>query len=125
MTPDELFARHPSLFRLLRNNVSIGPGWLPLLDGLATDLDRLAAKLPLSRRPAFTHVSQRHGLLRVSLDTASPAMWSRVDDAEDHSAEVCEQCGAPGETQEVRGWVYTLCERCGSSLRKTLRRVRR
>ena len=91
MTPDELFARHPSLFRLLRNNVSIGPGWLPLLDGLATDLDRLAAKLPLSRRPAFTHVSQRHGLLRVSLDTATPAMWSRVEQAEDASAEVCEQ----------------------------------
>jgi hypothetical protein len=125
MSPDELFARHPALFRLLRNNVSVGPGWLPLLDSLADDLDRLSAKLPLSHRPAFTNVSQRHGLLRVSLDTASPAMWSLVEDAEDAAAEVCEQCGASGGTQEIRGWVYTLCEGCGRSLRRTLRRVRR
>jgi hypothetical protein len=125
MTPDELFARHPTLLRLLRNNVSVGPGWLPLVDGLCAALDRLSARLPLSQRPAFTNVSQRHGLLRVSLDTAWPAMWSCVEDAEDRSGEVCEQCGAPGETQDVRGWIYTLCDRCGRSLRKTLRRVRR
>jgi hypothetical protein len=125
MTPDELFQRHPSLFRILKNNVSIGPGWLALLDELAARLDRLSARLPLTRRPAFTNITQRHGLLRVSLDTASPAMWSCIEDAEDESSQVCEHCGAPGETEDIRGWVTTLCGGCSRSLRKTLRRVRR
>ena len=121
MTPDQLFQRHPSLFRILRNNVSIGPGWLPLLENLAVELDRLSEKLALSQRPAFTNVRQRRGLLRVSLDAASPAMWSRIDDTEDESAWTCEECGSAAETRYVRGLVYTLCDPCCRSLRRARR----
>ena len=113
------------------------PGWLPIIDALCHDVDRL---LPAEVRIEFqwTQIKEKFGTLRaywslgpLFYDVQCPdgvvsgtvprqrpdqyeVIWDAIDQriqsATAESARTCGECGAPGTLRRLR-WVRTLCDR--------------
>jgi len=100
------------------------PGWLPIIDALCHDVDRL---LPTEVRSQFqwTQIKEKFGTLRaywslgpLFYDIQRPderaVLWTainqRIQSATAESARTCGECGAPGTLRRLR-WVRTLCDR--------------
>lgn len=82
---------------------SVGPGWHPLV--------LMLEKIAEMHGFPITQVKEKFGTLRVYHGGAE---WfgKLVDECEYASTNICEDCGAPGVTKNVRGWVRTVCEGC-------------
>lgn len=83
--------------------VECGPGWRCLID-------------PLMRRcrlegVEITQIKEKFGGLRFYIASGSEALHTAIDDAEDLSYTICEECGEPG-TLRPGGWIYTACDKC-------------
>lgn len=57
-------------------------------------------------------IKEKFGGLRFYTSGASEWLESAIDAAEALSYRTCEDCGSPGSTVNVRGWVSTLCPTC-------------
>lgn len=89
---------------------NVGKGWQPLLD----EADRKIRELVDTY--TVLQIKEKFGGLRfyVSLpeytdETAATQVWEIVQQAEEASLLVCEQCGEPAETKQLSGWLRTLC----------------
>ncbi|WP_137890324.1 hypothetical protein [Ramlibacter sp. 2FC] len=106
MTSDELLLKHPNL-----KVDSIDPGWVPVLDGLATEVK---AKLLAHGLPAdsatYVQVKEKFGALtcfvRAPIDVAGIVERARL-----RSLLTCETCGRFGR-RRPGPWVKTLCDTC-------------
>lgn len=133
MTPTNtqtLLSAHPQLFRSLREfGFECDDGWFDLLAHLFVDIEAQAQLEGLARGsedwPEVVIVKQKFGSLRVSFgydssrDTpgkdVSDAIRHLVNTASELSANICEQCGAPGRSVQAhpkRPWLKTLCLAC-------------
>ena len=84
---------------------TVGDGWIPIIDRLATDLIAMGWDRDLHQ------VKEKFGTLRFYIGHSNDEMEKRIDVAEDESAKTCEECGAYG-TLKGTGWVVTLCDPC-------------
>lgn len=85
---------------------SVGPGWHPLV--------LMLEKIAEMHGFPITQVKEKFGTLRVYCEC--PEWFGKlIDECEWASGHICEDCGAPGETKNVRGWVRTVCEGCEPS----------
>ena len=84
---------------------SVGPGWIGILDRLATDLIDMGWDRDLHQ------VKEKFGGLRFYIGASTPEMQGRIEAAEKESYCTCEDCGAPGKA-EGPGWIKTLCTGC-------------
>jgi hypothetical protein len=78
-----------------------GPGWRCLV-------------YPLIRRcrlegVQITQIKEKFGGLRFYVASASDSLYAAIDDAEELSYTICEECGEPGEIRR-EGWWRTLCD---------------
>lgn len=87
---------------------TVGDGWLPILDRLATDLIAMGWDRDLHQ------VKEKFGGLRFYIGASTKEMEDRIDQAEREASKTCENCGAPGKTQGP-GWLLTLCDTCQSA----------
>jgi hypothetical protein len=89
---------HPKLF-----DFSLPPGWTELVWELSQSLVPLGIEV--------VQVKSKFGGLRFYTDTlVDPDAAQLISEAESKSFHICEECGAPGETQGVpRGLVTTRC----------------
>ena len=94
---------------------SVGPGWVPILERLASDLKAMGWD------GSVAQIKEKFGGLRfyANLRGSVPeeqheAAWQRIRDAEAESYKTCEDCGAPGSTgpRPGRRWILTLCDPC-------------
>ena len=86
---------------------SVGPGWVPLLDRLASDLVDLGWDRDLHQ------VKEKFGTLRFYVGERTTRMAARIRRAERESARTCEDCGKRGTTSAPdQGWMRTLCRAC-------------
>ena len=111
----------PSLFKddetvdsLMKNyTVSVGLGWILLLDSLFQTIQREKSLLPLEVQKVIyiTQVKEKFGELRVYLFQELPHMTGAIEMASAYSVHICEKCGQPGTIRvPLRGWIKTLCE---------------
>lgn len=87
-----------------------GPGWLPLVEHLHEEL------LKLDPDYRLTCVKEKLGILCVYVQV-NPEVRKRahrlIRKVQDHSARVCELCGAPGRLRmNPRRRADTFCDRC-------------
>ncbi len=85
----------------------VGPGWGSLVEELY--------KLCDENDIMITQVKEKFGGLRFYIGGASSEIHDKIDEVENRSVEICEQCGEPGKNGPlVEGgyWVATLCDKC-------------
>ena len=88
----------------------VGPGWAPLLQPILLRIEQLNED---GANIQITDVKEKWGLLKVYADGATDEVYAMIDDAEEKSAHICQDCGAPAETiMSTTGWYYTLCPAC-------------
>lgn len=94
---------------------SFGPGWVPLLDRLVTDLKALGWDGECAQ------IKEKFGGLRFYIGGATEETFKpihdRIAEAEGESLRTCEDCGAEGKcrTKKPDGtyrWYRTLCDAC-------------
>jgi hypothetical protein len=99
-----LKAKYPSVFSG-RCDVSVGAGWVPLLDELCAKLE------PLCQDPC-THavqIKEKFGGLRFYLSRGCREVYDLIAEAEKKAAKTCEKCGEPGAPRSG-SWIKTLCD---------------
>ena len=90
-----------------------GDGWFKLLDGLS----RRITKLDTTGTVQAEQVKEKFGGLRyyyggrVMTKEVAEKIRHLVDEAEEKSFHICEDCGNKGKARQDLGWVRTLCER--------------
>lgn len=113
MTPDEIVSAHPTVFPDGRPTlgISVGDGWLPIVNGLCDLLERHLKNLPVITGFRVLQVKEKLGRLRFHVtgddDLIRGAIWM----AKTMASITCEECGAPGTERDGR-WILTLCDRC-------------
>ena len=95
---------------------TVGLGWIPLLDRLATDLVALGWQRGLSQ------VKEKFGTLRFyaqfkGMSSEQQATcWARIRLAEAESAKTCEACGSTIDVTTAANpgayWIRTCCAAC-------------
>lgn len=58
----------------------------------------------------ISQIKEKYGTLRIYLSYTPDYISEMIEKAEEESSHICEECGARGETQEVSGWLKTLCD---------------
>jgi hypothetical protein len=95
---EDLFNRYPMLYRGkdegLQNNLmafgfECGDGWFDLIDELSRQICELS---PMTK--AF-QVKEKYGTLRFYVDGGESVVFDIIDDFEECSGKICEECGAP------------------------------
>jgi hypothetical protein len=89
----------------------VGAGWGPLVERLVDDLFLLGWDGELHQ------VKEKFGGLRFYIGNGSDEIFERIDQAEDESFTICEECGKPGKVWPDWGWVITHCEECNRKRR--------
>ena len=91
--------------------LSIGYGWLQLVDDLCGKLQQAIQSLSEEQRKGFfaTQVKQKFGGLRFYVSYGNDEIYKLISEAENQSYKTCEVCGEPGESTND-GWVMTLCK---------------
>ena len=89
-----------------------GDGWFELLAECikALELECMKIEDP-KQRPTASQIKEKYGTLRFYISGYTDDMGAIINKAEQRSAETCEKCGAPGETNDG-GWLSTLCDPC-------------
>lgn len=85
---------------------SYGDGWDRLVDPIV----KVCQTLPNVR---IDQVKEKFGGLRIYVSGDVPeSLHDMIDKAEKESVWVCEECGNPRETVDIKGWLKTLCSFC-------------
>jgi hypothetical protein len=109
--------QYPSWFAAVRDPnlwaFTIGDGWFPLLAELCEGI--AAANPPASFQ--FTTIKQKYGLLRIYCCNGNNGIEKLLDQYEERSKTICQNCGATGNlAREANGYVVTLCTKCRNPL---------
>ena len=108
----DLVKKHVNLFSNNAYNVSILPGWIPLVDGL---LDTVQRELKENERFQIVEIKEKFGSLRIYFGTSGinqdrlRVFYSLVAIAERLSEKVCILCGDTGKLVST-GWITTKCD---------------
>ena len=87
-----------------RKNFGVGNGWLGILQRLFQVL------IKLGWDKSFINVKQKFGGMSIFLDNLPENGFHFVVEAERETFQVCEVCGEHGVQNNIKGWIYTLCE---------------
>jgi hypothetical protein len=85
-------------------------GWSQLIKRTLDLLEAEALEEDMSLY--ITQIKEKHGFLRIYLDSETDRMSEIIRIAEETSKEICEKCGDPGKFFNINQWLYTRCERC-------------
>ncbi|MBD3353576.1 MAG: hypothetical protein GF364_18980, partial [Candidatus Lokiarchaeota archaeon] len=88
-----------------------GSGWFNLIYELSKKICEIADKEKLDPYPKAFQVKSKYGELRYYIDNGSDKINEVIQIAENKSRNICEGCGAPGNSVQVHGWIYTTCDK--------------
>lgn len=88
-------------FMPIQFGIECGDGWEPLIRRMCEKLEPLDAEI--------YQIKEKFGGLRVGIGTTTDEISQIVDDAEEESWDVCEDCGEQGSPRPDLGWIRTLC----------------
>lgn len=101
-TPMELFG------------VECGKGWYPLIEPIFKYIDEYNSSRVVTEHITVTQVKEKWGFLHIYADGANDELDRMIDQAENLSKTICEECGNPGSIRNINGWYWTLCDSCGN-----------
>jgi hypothetical protein len=104
---DKLQTIFPTFFRNRHSLPSCYDGWFMIV----WDLCQAIQALNPSSDFEVIQAKEKFGTLRFYVQCANEQIYQLIREAEQKSAETCEECGQPGE-QRNNGWIKTLCDRC-------------
>ena len=87
-----------------------GDGWEPLIRGLSEKIEAYNNDHPESPVIAF-QVKEKFGGLWFYVDGAIKEILDLIQEYEERSEKICEQCGKPGKLRKG-AWLLTLCDEC-------------
>lgn len=109
----KLYDEFPGWFDYLDFGIEVGDGWFDLLHETCIKLKEVGFN------GKFSQIKEKYGSLRVYIAKgATEEQWKIVEDAEEKSEFICEQCGEDGKLVDD-GWIYGICEPCYKKLKKT------
>ena len=105
-----LLNKYPKLFGEMAFGIECGDGWFDLIDKLCEDITKADPEV------IALQVKEKFGTLRFYITAYSEIgdtgeVFDLIDEAEDASEKICEECGAPGKL-EGKMWFKTICEKC-------------
>lgn len=89
---------------------SVGQGWWPIIEKYLPQMFELAPE-------GDFYFKEKYGTLRMEVygEGLDNEKLTELEIAADRESEtICEECGAPGQLREIRGWYKTLCDSCAT-----------
>jgi len=92
--------------------IEVGDGWFDLIWEMCEIIEPLVDK-----NFYFTQIKEKFGGLRVYTTEAPTEVYEILDEYEDKSYNICEECGKDGKRKKsITGWISTLCDKCAMKL---------
>ena len=120
----ELINKYPNLFinvdkspteSLMCFGLECGEGWFNLIDETCSEIQKTLN----GRKLKFTQIKEKYGGLRIYTNYYIEDIDNILDEAEDKSFEICEECGSKENVKITEtGWIYTRCETCMKKLKE-------
>ena len=82
-----------------------GDGWFDLIYNLSKRLTEFNSEIEA------VQVKEKYGGLRFYTNFYDLQSEKLIQEAENKSYEICENCGKPGKPN-YEGWISTLCDKC-------------
>ena len=100
----------------LKNNLmafgfEIGKGWMPLLIELIDKIQMLVNNNPEYADVEILQVKEKYGSLRVYLNYYYKEIEELIQEYEEKSCYICEECGGKGEIRNINNWYTALCDK--------------
>lgn len=95
---------------------NVGYGWWSLLKTLCENLTKELEKSPMQF--CVEQTKEKFGGLRFYINNGNEAIHALINEAENKSYDICEECGAPG-TLRQKGWFKVRCDVCQIKFEKT------
>ncbi len=110
ITTEQLEEKH----YILRNVfLECDSGWNDLLDRLCTKIEAELAKDQYAKKEfKVMQVKEKFAGLRFYISTGNDAIFEFIEQAENESFSICEDCGKPGNEYSLRCWVCIMCKEC-------------
>jgi hypothetical protein len=100
---------------LLCFGFEVGGGWFPLIAKLSEDIQKILDSDP-ELNIQVVQVKEKYGGLRFyAHGSTGREIDALIDNAEEESENICENCGKPAVPQKSKGWIKTRCEDCIST----------
>jgi hypothetical protein len=108
---DELFRRHPKILNgtLIGHKISCGDGWFNLLDHLCTDIDDHKNSCPDSPQVQAFEIKSVNAGLRFYATGCDKYTSTAINQAEERSYALCEECGDKGDRNYKKDGIKCLC----------------
>ena len=100
----------------LRNNLmvfgfEIGEGWMSLVIELLDKIQHLVDNNPEYSGLQVIQVKEKYGSLRVYLNYYYKEIEELIQEYEEKSCYICEECGEKGEIRNINNWYTALCDK--------------
>jgi len=123
---DSIFNACPIIFRgrhegpkqnLMCFGFECADGWFDIIYGLSKKVEYIAQTMKSvgiseDELPMVSQVKEKFGTLRFYIHHSTEEIQELINQAEQVSAKVCEQCGKPGTLKRDHGWFITICLQC-------------
>lgn len=88
-------------------------GWYFLIDSLSESIQITINSMPEQIRSDFyaVQIKEKFGTLRYYMNHTTPYIDGAISMAEHMSAWHCEDCGSPGSSRSIKGYIQTLCDK--------------
>ena len=105
--------RHPIEF-----GIEVGPGWLPLLDGVLGRIADEVARLPLELQRSFriSQIKEKFSELRIYYAPSSVRIAELVFEGALYASRTCSECGGFGSLYRVGSYLSIRCGKCVAAL---------
>jgi len=124
---EEIKKKYPKIFGSNQENThrhfmfECNSGWFDLIDILCGKIQSRVDRHSLEQVVAL-QVKEKFGGLRFYCSGGDDVTDAYVEFAESLSYKTCENCGIPGQSRSVRGWVHTSCDSCLEKLQQRFKK---
>jgi hypothetical protein len=93
--------------------VECGKGWYDLLKPIVEYIEKYNEDKEEEQKIRFTQIKEKWGGLRVYVNFGTDELFKLIEQAEDESYNICEDCGTRTDVGlKETGWIRTLCKEC-------------
>ncbi|MCE5305765.1 MAG: hypothetical protein ABFD00_01625 [Chloroherpetonaceae bacterium] len=100
----------------LKNNLmafgfEIGEGWMPLLIEMLDKIQMIVNNNPEYADVEIVQVKEKYGSMIVYLNYYYKEIEDLINEYEEKSCYICEECGQAGEIRNINNWYTALCDK--------------